>query len=333
MNQRVGNLLFVMAGASALFGCATDVGTEDPALRKSTQAVLGGELAEDAKYAAVGSLVIVVEYPGDDEIPAFTYYEPFCSGTLIEDTAVLTARHCTQAAAEYQAAGLEVAFAFGSWTYEPDQVVAISGWKEAKSSKTHPGLLLDGGRDIAVVYLADEPVGIRPAKIAEFDKKKQLKSEFEIVGFGYNDYYLEEYGFYDVGTRIVGKVGGRAIQGQWYSLLFGGKYDDYLEWYFTDAVTGGEPSEEEASAWWDIYSLEPGYELLAGGRPGEALGCFGDSGGPLAIAKKKQLTVYGVSFGVEASQSTICTRGGAYLVLNKEIYSFVQKATRHCSRH
>jgi hypothetical protein len=69
---------------------------------------------------------------------------------------------------------------------------------------------------------------------------------------------------------------------------------------------------------------------LAGGLEGEALGCFGDSGGPLLRGTNAgNLTVYGVSFAVEASQSTICTRGGGYLVFNHHMHHWVKNAVRN----
>ncbi|HXS16703.1 MAG TPA: trypsin-like serine protease, partial [Polyangiaceae bacterium] len=126
-----------------------------------------------------------------------------------------------------------------------------------------------------------------------------------------------------------GTATGRSLGGPWYSLLFNGDYDAYLQWYLADAVTSSR-SEEEALEWWNIYNLEPGYELLAGTPGQESFSCFGDSGGPLAVSKKNKFTVYGVSFAVESSQSTVCTGGSAYLVLNEEMHAFVKQALAHC---
>lgn len=334
--KRALGLLGMFLGSRALLGCAVETGAtesvagpEDVSAREQT--VFGGEPTDAEKYAAVGSLTTKHAIELEPGAPPFVYYDSFCTGTLVADTAVLTARHCTEAASEYQAAGLEIYFTLGSSTFEPEQALPVVGWKQAPASKKHPGLLLDGGRDVAVAYLGEEPVGVVPAKIGLF-KDKQADDKFEIIGFGYTDYYLEEYGFYDVGSKVAGVVQGRSLGGPWYSLLFGGDYDAFLEWYLTDAVTDS-PSEEQALEWWNIYNLEPGYELLAGGRPGEALGCFGDSGGPLAVSKKNKLTVYGVSFATESSQSNVCTGGGAYLVLNSKMHEFVEKAIRHCHRH
>lgn len=323
-----------LIGATSLLACAVDFersgerGAEQ-AFETRDQAILGGAPTDAKKYEAVGALAIRFDVEIEPGVP-FVYYDSFCTGTLIADKAVLTARHCTQAASEYVASGLDIFFVFGELSFEPEQAIQIVDWKEAPSSKKHPGLLLDGGRDIAVAYLAKQPKGITPAKIAEFDKKKQVDDKFEIIGYGYSDYLLEDQGYYEVGVKMAGKATGRSLGGKWYSLLFDGDYDAYLEWYFTDAVTDA-PSEEQALEWWNIYNLEPGYEFLAG-SPDESLGCFGDSGGPLAISKKNKLTVYGVSFATESSLSNICTGGGAYLVLNEKIYDFVKDAIKHC-RH
>jgi hypothetical protein len=290
------------------------------------QSVFGGVPATKKRFDAVGAIAIRRVYEAPDQ-PPFVYYDMLCSGTLVDSDAIVTARHCTTRLAQEKAQGNKAYFLIGQNTYEPEQVLRIVGWKEAPSSPSHPGLLYDGGRDVAVAYLSDCPRGVKPAEIGEF-KPRMLGDELEIVGFGWNDSLVEEYGVYDIGTKFTGTVTARALKGRWYELLFHGDYNAYLEWYLSDAVTSS-PSEEEAAAWWDAFTLEPGYELLAGGLPGEALGCNGDSGGPLLIEEKKKLTVVGVSFAVESSIATICTGGGGYLVFNREMKRFVESALRH----
>jgi len=320
--------LALLAASACAFETAPDTATSDlEGTAAKEQAVFGGEPATKKRYKPIGAIAIryVYEEPGQ---PPFVYFNPICSATLVDDKAIVTARHCTQALANYEAEGNPGYFLIGDDTTAPEQVLRIQGWKEAPSSPSHPGLLFDGGRDVAVAYLQDCPRKVEPAKIGEF-KPKMVKDKFEIVGYGWNDSLIEEYGpgAYTIGTRFAGNVKGRALSGAWYPLLFNGDYDAYLEWYFTDAVTGS-PSEEEAAAWWEAFTLEPNYELLAGGREGEALGCNGDSGGPLLL-KEKDLTVVGISFAVESSQSTICTLGGGYLVFNKEMKRFVESALKH----
>jgi hypothetical protein len=76
-----------------------------------------------------------------------------------------------------------------------------------------------------------------------------------------------------------------------------------------------------------VFSLEPGYELLAGGLSGDAVSCWGDSGGPLFLGNTaSNFTVYGVSFAGEGSISKVCGLGGGYAVLNEEMLAFVEDA-------
>ena len=179
------------------------------------------------------------------------------------------------------------------------------------------GLLLDGGRDVAVAYL-ESPASVTPAEVGSFDHH-MLGDEFEIAGYGVHD------ANYSVGQLYHGDVTARALKGRWYSLLFDGDYDAYLEWYFTDSPTA-LPSEEEARDWWKTYRLENKFELLAGGLPGEATGCLGDSGGPLLKRSPHGLKVYGVGFASEASSSEVCKFGSAYLVFNRKIHRFLRDA-------
>lgn len=131
-------------------------------------------------------------------------------------------------------------------------------------------------------------------------------------------------GYY--GQRYSGKITARAIKGRWYKLLFDGDYEAYHDWYFTDSAAA-LPSEEEAQEWWKIDRLENRFELLAGGLPGEAVGCFGDSGGPLLKGKRaNDLTTYRVSFATEATLSRVCGLGGGYLVFNEKILRFIDDA-------
>jgi hypothetical protein len=280
-------------------------------LGTTTQAIIDGELAPGAEFAAVGALV---------------YYEPgvgvldtFCSGTLIAKKAIVTARHCTPSIDLANEAGVVPGFAIGPDAFNPTQVVPITGYVTAPPSPDGAGLLLDGGRDIAVAYLESRPTDVKPAKLGEWDDEL-LGHRFTIAGYGINNPNF----FY--GERYSGKVTARAIKGRWYKLLFDGDYEAYHDWYFTDSAAA-QPSEEEAVEWWDIYRLENKFELLAGGLPGEAVGCFGDSGGPLLKGKRaNDLTTYGVSFATEATISTVCGLGGGYLVFNRKILRFIDDA-------
>lgn len=315
----LGLLVLACAGA-ALAGCSLGTGDSGTAAVDGAQPILGGALAEDPKYAAVGALAIEYDL-GPDEPPA---YYPICSATLVGSKAVVTAKHCTEALAAEMASGFPPRFVLGPDAWVPEQVVPITGWVEAPASEDHPGLMLRGGRDLAVAYLSAAPEGVEPAKVGHFNQA-MVGRQFEIAGYGESDLYLAEWGFTIPGYRFVGLATARALEGRWYELLFDGDKQAYLDWYFLDAVTAS-PTAGEAEAWWDLYQLEPGYELLAGGLEGEAVGCYGDSGGPLLSITKNKLTVYGVSFAVEASIANVCDHGSAYLIFNAKMRDFVRDA-------
>ncbi len=282
-------------------------------LGTATQEILGGEPAGSEKYAAVGALVFV--------LPDLGVVEVFCSGTLVGKKAIVTARHCTPSIDLALENGFNPSFAIGPDAFNPTQLIPITSYVAAPPAPGNKGLLLDGGRDVAVAYLASAPTGITPARLGRFDDD-MLGTQFEIAGYG----VYEFAGTY--GQRFAGLVAARALKGRWYELLFDGDYDAYLEWYFTDSP-GALPSEQEAREWWKIYRLENKYELLAGGLPGEAMACFGDSGGPLLLGRRAStLTTYGVSFAVEATLSTVCGLGGGYLVFNRKMLEFVEDALK-----
>lgn len=301
-----------LLASAALVACSQASEVPEERFSTTTQDILGGAPTDDAKYEAVGALVWV-----DPELGVF---HVFCSGTLVAPQALVTARHCTPSIDLAVEAGIIAAFAFGPDAFNPTQLVPITGYVTAPPAPgKEKGLLLDGGRDVAVAYLESAPVDIDPAELGLFENDL-LGTQFQIAGYGVNDVD------FSTGQKFAGVATARALKGRWYELLFNGDYEAYLEWYFTDSP-GALPSEAEAKEWWKIYRLENKYELLAGGLPGEAVGCFGDSGGPLMLGTSAaNLTTYGVGFAVEATISTVCGLGNGYLVFNKKMLHFVEGA-------
>jgi hypothetical protein len=298
-----------------LFACAQSgvAGEEETeSLGAASQAIINGNPTVGAEYAAVGALVYYY--------PEVGVLDVFCSGTLVAAKAITTARHCTPSIDLAIESGLVPAFAIGPDAFNPTAVIPITGYVNAPAAPgKEKGLLMDGGRDVAVAYLESKPAGVKPAKLGLFEDK-MLGSKFDIVGYGVSN---PEY-FY--GQKFAGKATARAIKGNWYELLFNGSYKAFRNWYFTDSPSA-VPSEEEARAWWKDYKLENKYELLAGGLKNESVSCFGDSGGPLLKGNKaSNLTTYGVSFATEGSIASVCALGGGYLVFNKKMLDFVEDA-------
>ena len=276
------------------------------------QPILDGTPATHPKFGAVGALVY--------SFPGFGVVDVFCSATLVAPDAVVTARHCGPSIDIAAELGLQAAFAMGPDALAPTELIPITGYVAAPAAPGHEkGLLQDGGRDVAVAYLESDATTATPAKLGRFENH-MLGDKFQLAGYGVSD----AFGVY--GQRFAGPGTARAIRGHWYELLFRGNYRAYLDWYFTDAPSA-LPSKAEAKEWWKTYHLESNYELLAGGLRGEAVACYGDSGGPLLRGTKaSNLTVYGVSFAVEGSISSVCDLGGGYLVFNRKMLDFVRDA-------
>ena len=305
--------LLAVLGAS-LSACAGEAGDAPEHASEASQPIIGGVPAVGDKYAAVGGLVeaFVDPYYG---VLAFS---TFCSATLVGPQAVVTARHCAEYIDNPTYPDFKVFFAIGENGYMADQYIPVSGYQAAPTPSPTNGLLLDGGRDVAVVYLDSEPADVVPAKIGRFTKH-MLGQKFELVGFGRNDDFND-------GARYHGYARARQMHGLWYSALFDHNPWKYWNWYWTDANT--EPTWKEGREWWRTYRLESGFELLIGGDDGEALGCYGDSGGPMLRGHNaNSLTVYGVGFATEASKSRVCDNGSASLVFHKkEIWDFLNDA-------
>ena len=303
--SRISVITSTLALVSATLACSAT--PEGQPVASSEEEIIGGAATNDPKYQAVGAIYA--------EIPEFEIFDVFCSATLVGPQAIVTARHCTPTIQLFQELGGTVYMAFGPNGFSAEQLVPITDFVTAPPAPQGRGLLGDGGRDVAVAHLAFPPVGIKPAKLGRYDGCA-LGDEFQVVGYGFSEDFL-------FGDKFAGKATARAHSGRWYRLLFNNNKQAFLDWYFTDAVTN--PTPEEAEVWWDGFKLEPNYELLAGGLEGEAVACFGDSGGPLLKGTKaSNMTTYGVSFAVEGSLSTICTGGGGYAVFNREMLDFVR---------
>jgi hypothetical protein len=124
----------------------------------------------------------------------------FCSGTLISDTTILTAGHCTdgwdQILADPETYGWDgmVMVSFDAQAQVDENWMPVGGtWYEASDWLTHPDYSEADWPftyDYGLLYL-DDPVGITPATLAEpgtldpvIDSKGQSPDLFDDVGYG-----------------------------------------------------------------------------------------------------------------------------------------------------
>lgn len=111
--------------------------------------VVGGE--ETRGHEAVGAFVA----------SSGSLWGAFCSGSLIDDTAVLTAAHCVPAMVEYDRAGFDISFVTGT---DLSSASGVDTETPVVSAVQHPdyseGPFLVA--DIAVAQLLDPPGGVTP---------------------------------------------------------------------------------------------------------------------------------------------------------------------------
>ena len=76
----------------------------------------------------------------------------------------------------------------------------------------------------------------------------------------------------------------------------------------------------------DNTQLDEGYDVWAGGAPGDAQPCFGDSGSPLLRKDGDKLTIYGTTSAGYPSPRQICDFGALYMTFGPAVQSFIEAA-------
>lgn len=309
--MRLGHLalagLLVSTGA-ALFACTSSTA---PGGTSEEAEIVGGVDAKSPKLDAIGALLY--------RDPSTQQLGVLCSGTLIAKDVVLTAKHCV---VEFSATSdgdggvgpitetrfseaFEVYFALGFDALTSTRLVRVTG---VDLCMHHSGGAAQLGCDVATYRLAEPVADVTPLKVLDKHVGPDLVGQ-RVTAVGYG---TQDVGGTKNGTRKAGSVTVRAVTGNAYAVLF-----PTLD-QFGDAIERDEGPAfvtNNAAAITQLYDtpLEEGYELFAGGAPGDAQVCHGDSGGPILQRIGDELVVVGVASTVAISGTKLrCNLGGIH---------------------
>jgi secreted trypsin-like serine protease len=277
-------------------------------LEESTQEVIGGIPAYSHNLDAVGALGVAYDSDGDGTQDAIF---PFCTGTLIAPTVVLTAEHCVDGG---DMTG--VSFLVGHDANAPDRVVPALA---AVAETTIVGGQIGLGSDVAIVHLA-EPVNTVPTMIVAPFPSHLVGQRFTVLGYGVQDNTELS------GTRLAGALTLRGTTGRIFEHLFG-SFAGFLA-TGVPRLYGFTPTEADLpwlQEMYDTTTVLDGYEATLGDGQGDANDCYGDSGGPLIKKVDGSVRVVGVvSWGYGSTQQ-ICDFGGVFGALGPASIDFIEE--------
>ncbi|HEY6878669.1 MAG TPA: trypsin-like serine protease [Polyangiales bacterium] len=249
-----------------------------------------------------------------------------CSGSLIGQRTVLTAKHCVDQVLTAMAANERVTFGLGPDVQHARRAIAIAG---ALRAPRNDGGWNGLGHDLAVISLREPIVDVLPLNVARWQTEAPPRALWT-AGYGAHDDLNRR------GLKRSGPVHLRATNGRIYERIFG-NFSSFYRWQTGEPppahCQGGADAPCDALAraqrTYEETHLEDASELYAGGLEGDVQPCFGDSGGPLVGLDTHGIAaIYGVLSGGLHSRSQRCDHGAIYARFDDALFRFAQDARR-----
>jgi hypothetical protein len=310
-------------------GCALDGVEPQAGVEAAVRAepLLRGFPANAPELNAIGAVYLEID-PGPSARLAF-----ICTGTLINQDTVLTAKHC---------AAPEDTLYFGTG---PDAQVPERTVKVTAIDRGPDGADGARGYDLAILHLAEPISDIRPMAIAQFSAM-DVGKQFTAVGYGAEDNTRKS------ATRRMGDLTLLQRSGRYLEAAFG-SFDGFVAWLvakldregttcraYERSLFGQPPApagtlDDGTCTPEFMEALQLNYDrdlletagLVHAGEASEAQPCFGDSGGPLTHGTEDgSMQIYGVLSGGFESAESICDYGAFYTAFADPVSGFVDQA-------
>lgn len=310
-------------GAALVWGAGACTFASDPVsppddIGVSSQSIIAGFSADSPEFDAVGGMGLLF-----DDGSGTQFFDLFCSGALIDEDTVLTAKHCVESVrGSSLGSGVTLVFTLGPDAVNPTR------WVEVLDMDVAPGDVggfTDEGNDLGVLQLAQpvsDVVPMTPVLLSE----SALGETFFAIGFGVRD------NNFSLGLRRMGELVLKTMTGSAFGALLGG-FESFFEWYtgldFPAVCRDPEAIDSEACAlarqMLEIYDSVPLEQTSQMVLDGDAQPCFADSGSPLSgLNEEGGYNVYGVTIGGIGSDEQVCDFGAVYQGFSPELMGFVQ---------